>query len=188
MPTDDDWRLRADWVMAPENLHASVEALQEAQKRDKTSLGIIKPKEFVNFTGEAVPDAERQDYWHRYRQIMAQRELPFEDEEADTVNPLPPPEYRFRIHFRCDDAACTRVHEFGVFDWEVDALYYGCRRRGDSREQARDKVIDKLRDVCGDDKDTRLFLGNIFSHQHVFTIVGLWFPKKREHKQLDLFS
>ena len=71
VPTDGDWRRRADWVMNSESLHASVEALQEAQKRDKTSLGIIKPKEVVDFTREAVPDAERQEFWHRYSQIMA---------------------------------------------------------------------------------------------------------------------
>lgn len=187
VPTDNDWEQRAAWVMNPENLHASVEALQEARRRDKTSLGIIRPKEFVDFVAEEVPEADRQNYWTRYRQITAQGELPFEP-EVEQVNPLPPPDYRFRIHFRCDDAACQRVHAFSVFDWEADALYFGCRRRGDSREQARDKVVAKLRDVCDDDKDTHLFLGNIFSHQHIFTIVGLWFPKKRANKQLSLFA
>lgn len=187
VPTDDDWRLRAEWIMNPENLYASVEALQVAQRRDKTSLGIVKPKEFVDFVAEEVPDEERDSYKQRYDQVMAQLDLPFE-QEAEPTTPLPPPDYRFRIHFRCDDTACTRVHDFSVFDWEADALYTGCRRRGDSREQARDKVLDKLRDICGDEKDTRLFLGNIFLHQHIFTIVGLWFPKKRAHKQLTLFS
>jgi hypothetical protein len=172
--------------MNPANLYASVEALQEAQRRDRTSLGIIKPREFVDFVAEAVPEEERTDYWRRYEQIMSQQELEFEP-SPQTVNPLPPPDFRFRIHFRCDDTACTRTHEFSVFDWEVDALYSSCRRRGDSQEQARDKVLDKLRDVCGEDKDTHLFLGNIFSHQHIFTIVGLWPPKKRAHKQLALF-
>jgi hypothetical protein len=187
VPTEDNWQLRAEWVMNPQNLHASVEALQDAQKRDKTSLGIIKPKEFVDFVAEAVPDEERNDYWLRYAQVMAQPDLPFEQEPEQTT-PLPPPDYRYRIRFRCDDPACTRVHDFGVFDWEADALYATCRRRGDTPEQARDKVLDKLRNVCGDDKDTHFFLGNIFSHQHVFTIVGLWYPKKRSHRQMDLFA
>jgi hypothetical protein len=187
VPTDDDWRLRAEWVMNPENLHASVEALQAAQQRDRTSLSIIKPKEFVNFMAEIVPEDDRAEYWHRYEQIMAQQEFEFEP-DPDPVKPLPPPEYHFRIHFRCDDPNCKGIHKFGVFDWEVDALYSRCRRGGDSQEQARDKVLDKLRESCGEDKDTHLFLGNIFSHQHNFTIVGLWFPKKRAHKQLALFS
>ena len=170
-------QLRAEWIMNPENLHASVEALQQAQRREKTSLGIVRPKAFVDIVAEEVPDTEREGYWQRYEQIMAQRELPFEEDDRP-VNPLPPPDYRFRVHFRCDDAACTRVHNFNVFDWEVDALYSGCRRRGDSREQARDKVIDKLRDMCGDDKDTHLYLGNIFSHQHIFTVIGPLVPEE----------
>ena len=49
-------------------------------------------------------------------------------------------------------------------------------------------LSNQLLRVCGEDKDTHLFLGNIFSHQHIFTIVGLWFPKKRTHRQRSLFS
>ena len=40
-----------------------------------------------------------------------------------------------------------------------------------------DKVVAKLRDACGDDKDN-----------HIFTVVGLWFPQKRSHRQMSLFS
>jgi hypothetical protein len=73
--------------MNPENLHASVEALQAAQQRDRTSLGIIKPKEFVNFVAEIVPEDDRAEYWYRYEQIMAQQEFEFEPEPAVIVDP-----------------------------------------------------------------------------------------------------
>jgi hypothetical protein len=188
VPTDDSWRLRAEWVMAPHNLHQSVEALQAAQKRDRTSLGIVRPKEFVDFTAEPFSDEEKADFLKKYRQITTQPDL-FGELEPEPVRPLSHPDYRFRIHFRCDGPACTKPHEFSVIDWEADALYWGCRGRGDTPEQARDKVVAKLRDdVCSAAKDTHLFLGNMKAHPHVFTVVGLWYPKKGKNRQPSLFE
>ena len=40
------------------------------------------------------------------------------------------------MKFRCDDPACTKDHLFGVFDWEVDALYNRLRQKRDTAEQA----------------------------------------------------
>ena len=55
--------------------------------------------------------------------------------------------------------------------------------------QARDKVVAKLRDdVCSPTKDTHLFLGNVRAHPHVFTVVGLWYPKKEKNRQPSLFE
>ncbi len=184
-----DWDRRADLIMQPQNIYQSVEALQAAQEKDHTSLGLVRPAECVDFSAEEFPEEEKRSFWKRYDAIQAQADLPFEPDTERLVSPLPPPDYRFRIHFRCDDPACTKPHVFTVFDWEVDALYFGCKKRGDTPQMARDKVIAKLRDeVCGPGKDTAFFLGNINVHRHKFTIVGLWYPKKREFRQGNLFG
>ena len=190
IPTKNgDWGRRAEWVMNSENVYRSVEALQAAQSKDGTSLGLVRPVACLGVDAEPFPEQEKADFWRRYEAIHLQPELPFEQTTERHTKPLPPPDYRFRIHFRCDDPACSKPHAFTVFDWEVDALYFGCKRRGDSPEVARDKVIAKLRDeVCSDAKDTHFFLGNINSHRHIFTIVGLWYPKKSMNLQRGLFA
>ena len=54
---------------------------------------------------------------------------------------------------------------------------------------ARDKVIEKLNgQIFTEDKDLYFYLGNISNHPHNFTIVGLWWPKKKAVKQPSLFN
>ncbi len=147
---------------------------------------MVKPLEVNDFRFERYSEEERQAFWTKYENILSQQELQFEPEMERPIRPLSPPAFRFQLKFRCDDPACPKDHVFTVFDWEVDALYYGLRRKGDSPEAACEKVIAKLRDdVCAPGKDTYFFLGNIAAHPHKFTIVGLWYPKKQERGLFD---
>lgn len=190
IPTNSgDWGKRAEWVMQPENIFQSVEALQERQQVDRTSLGLIKPLKITNISATPVNPKEQADFWKRYQDSLQQMELPLEKDDQHSVKPLRPADFKFKIQFRCNDHRCQVDHSFSVLDWEIDALYFGCRRRGDTQQIARDKVIQKLiHEVCSDDKDLHFYLGNIFNHQHLFTIVGLWWPKKKENEQLSLFE
>ncbi len=185
-----DWSRRAEWITEPSgHIFRSVEALQEARKTDGTSIGMVKPLHVKDFLVEPYPEAEKRRFWSKYRAIQQEQELPFESETEKTVKPLSPPDFRFKIKFRCDDPACPQDHVFGVYDWEVDALYVTCKQQGNTPEQACEKVVAALRDdVCAEAKDTYFFLGNIVSHPHVFIIGGLWYPKKQRHKQRGLFD
>jgi hypothetical protein len=187
--TNGDWSRRAEWVLQPNHIFRSVEALQAAWEKDGTSIGMVKPLEVLHFRFEKYPEEERRDFWSKYKAIVDQQELPFDPDAEPPVRPLSPPDFRFQIAFRCDDPNCPRDHLFTVFDWEVDALYHSLRRDGETPEQACEKVVDKLRDeVCGPGKDTFFFLGNMAAHPHTFTIVGLWYPKKQQARQPDLFD
>jgi hypothetical protein len=184
-----DWSRRAEWILRPDHTFRSVEALQATRERNGTSIGMVRPLLVRDYRAEAYSESERRDFWGKYRSILAQQDLPFENEGERAIKPLPPPEYRFQLVFRCDDPDCIRDHVFTVFDWEIDALYNRLRRNGDSEEAACEKVVTRLRDeVCAEDKDTLFFLGNIAGHPHRFTIVGLWYPKKVRAKQLGLFD
>jgi hypothetical protein len=148
---------------------------------------MVKPLAVTDYRAEPYTPRERREFWEKYQGILAQQEFQFDRQEDQGVRPLPPPEFRFQIQFRCDDPACTQEHLFSVFDWEVDALYYRLLGQGDAAEQACEKVIARLRDeVCAEGKDTHFFLGNILAHPHKFTIVGLWYPKAKRHRQLTL--
>jgi len=184
-----DWSARAEWILQPDNIFASVEAIREQQSKDRTSLGLIKPGTIADINAERFSQRGRDRFWQTYQEAVSQMELPLDPDSGREIKPLTPPDYRFKIQFRCNDTRCLRDHSFSVLDWELDALYFNLRQRGDSADVAAEKVVNKLRnEVCGPDKDLYFFLGNLASHPLVFTIVGLWWPKKRkERNQLNLF-
>jgi hypothetical protein len=179
IPTEQgNWDRRAEWVLAQGNVFRSVEDLQQAQQSAGTSLGLVRPVEILGYTSEPVPEAEQDHFRRRLDALRHEGDL-FDLDPSTSVRPLSPPDFRFRIRFRCDDPNCTSPHEFGVLDWEVDALYARLRSKGRGKAEARQEVQDhlcKLLDPAK--KDTHFFLGNMLSHQHNFTIVGLWYPKK----------
>lgn len=179
-PKSGNWDARAEWIFQPENVFQSVEALQEAQQRDNTSLGIIKPGSVKEIKVEKVSEKDKAEFWQRYQAALQQMDLQFEPEPKAGVKPLSPPDFRFKVVFRCDDDRCTKDHEFSVLDWEIDALYFNLKKKGDSPEIASQKVVSKLKDdVCSPAKDLHLYLGTMANHPHIFSIVGLWYPKKK---------
>lgn len=182
-----NWDERAEWVMQKENVFQSVEALQEQQSIDRTSLGLVQPKSITKIYAQPYNQSERDNFWEKYQNAVAQMELPLDPETQREIKPLTPPDYRFKIQFRCNDSRCQQDHNFGVLDWELDALYFNLRKQGKSPQHASDMVIDKLvTQVCALDKDLYFYLGNISTHPHIFTIVGLWWPKKKESKTKQL--
>lgn len=181
-----DWGARAPWVLHSENIFQSVEALQQRQKEDHTSLGLIKPVSISDFMAERLGDREKAGILERWTECVRQTDLPFDPDSTREVEPLKAPDFRFKIRFRCDDELCRQEHVFSVLDWEVDALYFTLRKRGDTPDESARKVVDKLRDSCAPDKDLYFFLGNISTHPQVFTIVGLWRPKLMPQLKLPL--
>lgn len=175
-----NWDDRAEWVMQPENIFPSVEALQAQQQKDRTSLGLVKPAEVTGVKAVPVPQKERENFNSRYEETVRQMDLPLDPETGREVKPLRAPDYRFKIAFRCDDPECDG-HEFSVLDWEMDALYFRLRTEySRSRQKSAEGVIEKLRDqICTPDKDLYFYLGNFAHHPWIFSIVGLWWPKKK---------
>lgn len=179
-PGSVGWDARAEWIMQPDNLFRSVEALQTQQKEDHTSLGLVKPTEVTEVKAVRVPQVEAENVMARYAEVIRQMDLPLDPDTGREVKPLRAADYRFKISFRCDDDECMG-HEFSVLDWEMDALYFRLRTKYQrSHQEAAGGVVEKLRDqVCANDKDLHFFLGNFAQRPWVFSIVGLWWPKKK---------
>lgn len=178
-----NWDERAKWVMQPQNLFQSVEALKAKQQQDGTSLGLVQPTEVIDIASERVPDQEKAEFMDRYHEAIRQMELPLDPDTGQEIRPLRAADYRFRVRFRCGDPRCQTDHRFSVLDWEIDALYFNLHsNRGQPPAQAAQGVIEKLWEICGPKKDTHFFLGNIASHPQNFTIVGLWYSKKPPEK------
>jgi hypothetical protein len=174
-----NWDARAEWIMQPENIFQSVEALQYRQQQDKTSLGLVRPESITSIFYEPVSLAAQQDFKARYEELLQQMELPIDPDSGRVIRPLQGPQFKFRIQFRCADLDCRQDHTFGVRDWELDALYFKLVREGADPKDAAASVVGKLHEICGVDKDLHFYLGNISNHPQVFTIVGLWWPKKK---------
>lgn len=169
-----DWSDRAAWVLQPGNTFATVSALLAARETDGTSIGMVKPDQVLGFPVERYPAQERNEWWAKYRTIAERPDLPFMEGDR-TVNPISPPDYRFKVKFRSGD----KEHEFSILDWEVDALYFNLLRSGRSPQAACEEVTTFIRQrVCGPDQDTYFFLGNMIAHPNSFSVVGLWYPKK----------
>lgn len=176
-----NWGDRAQWVLHDGNVFQSVEDIQARQQADHTSLGLVKPKEIIKVSSQRFGQQEQQDFLSRYNEALSQMELPLDPGTGQRIKPLRPPDYRFKIQFRCDDHRCSHDHSFSVLDWEVDALYFNLRQKGDPPATAAKKVTDKIStQICASDKDLYFFLGNISTHPQVFTVVGFWWPKKEK--------
>jgi hypothetical protein len=187
--TKGNWDARAEWILQPQNIFPSVEALQEQQQKDHTSLGLVQPLTVTDVRAEQFNQKEQSKFWQNYKDALLQMELPLNPQTGREIKPLRPPDYRFKIQFRCKDNRCQKDHTFSVLDWEIDALYFNLREQGNLPDIAANKVVDKLlNQVCASDKDLYFFLGNISTHPHIFTIVGLWWPKRKPNtEQLLLF-
>jgi len=96
---EGDWTGRAEWILQPDHIFRSVEALQAAREKNGTSIGMIKPLSVTDYRVEAYSAEEQREFWAKYQSILAQQELQFEPEQERTVRPLPPPEFRFQVKF-----------------------------------------------------------------------------------------
>ena len=69
-----------------------------------------------------------------------------------------------------------------IEDWEVGALFWRMVGKGQSHNEAAQKVRDKfLRDICGSDKETYFYVGTVLGYG-TWVVIGLFYPKKKRHK------
>jgi hypothetical protein len=180
------WKERAKWILDKQNIFRSVEDIQVQQNSYKTSLGLIKPLNVTDVYVEKHDEQKQEEFWSNYKEALRQMELPIDPESGKGIRPIAPPDFKYKAKFRCNDDSCLKDHKFSILDWELDALYSKLRQGGDTKFEASQKVVEKIKnEVCSSDKDLYFFIGNISTHPHIFTIVGLWYPKK---SILDNFS
>lgn len=94
---------------------ASIEDLAERQAADRTSLGVLRPKNIHNLV--ITPDAGE---W-RPGFLQALRQARLWDSRKVTKEPPRKVPFKFHYRFDCDDPRCTRGHQMMIEDWEVGA-------------------------------------------------------------------
>ncbi len=179
-----NWAERAKYALAKRS--HSMEDLYEQQERDKTSLGIFRPKAIHDLI--ITPDA---DVWKTsFLNALKQQRL-WETRRASKEPPRKVP-FKFHYRFECDDSRCSKSHQMMIEDWEVGALYWRCVDEGCSPEEAAQKVKQKFfEQICGPDRDTFFYVGTILAHPKSWVVIGLYWPKKNITKKpqtLPLFE
>ncbi|MBW1814398.1 MAG: hypothetical protein JRJ39_12215 [Deltaproteobacteria bacterium] len=172
--TDDDWHEREKWVVSNDTLFKSVEDLLSSQKQNKTSLGIVKPKEILDFSIEEKSEEDIKEGEIKKKSIISQRGL-FEQPKDLELLPV-----RLVLKFKCDDLSC-RSHSMSILDWEFGQLYRKVKESTDWKQ----KITDKVMSICGPEREPYFILGNIARWQHTFCILGFFYPPKR--RQMRLF-
>ena len=171
------WHERRSLILQRANVFLSVEALQAAEARDHTSLGLVRPKEIRRIHVRRKSDAERVEWEEQRKRALAQHDL-FVDAETKTKDlRFIPVEYR--AQFTCDDPSCATEHDLSILDWGVYVLSRKQFARGGGDLAAR-SVVQKITELMDPAKrDPYFFLGNTKAHPQNFMIVGLFHPPRR---------
>ncbi len=167
MPAGDrGWRRRMALLPPPAR---SLEAIQEAQRRDGTSLGMFRPKEITRLVKrKAKPWSERQ------RAALLQQRLGLGETELAELADLEQIPWSFAYEFTCNDDRC-RGHEIGILDWEIGESYRRwVREYGDRwEEKLRERYEIEL-----PARDLHFVVGNLAKRRRTFEIIGLVRPPR----------
>ncbi len=169
-----DWAERIKWILSCENTFHSMEAMLDERAHKNISLAMIRPKEFVRFEIETKAPAEMQKVAEKKWRIMAQDTF-FEEKKDLEILPV-----KFMLEFRCHDSRC-KGHRISILDWEIAQLYRKLRGTDRLHQAMEDKVMNTL---CHPSKETHLFMGNMAAHQHIFCILGFFYPPRIQQTAL----
>ena len=146
--------------------HHTVEQLETLHSMDRTSLGIVRPKRVLDL--KATP-ADR-EWPAKYQWLWKQGRL------FGWQKPLAKLPFKFQYVFECagSDKTYTAMNE----DWELGMLFIKERaKKGEiaAVQSVRQKFLDE---ICGDEKDTRFFMGTRHPYNQWLVIGTFWPPKQ----------
>lgn len=171
--TERGWYERRRVIFRDRSWHYSCLAhLKVAQKREKRSLGFLKVREVERVRSVARKPEDRKA--HEKKLVELQSRI---DMFRDPVKGLEFFPWDVRVEWRCVDDVCPG-HTAKVMDWGLGELG---RREGIEVAQARMEELANL-----DRYDLHIYAGNIKNHPTSFSIVGLWYPMKREVEKYPL--
>jgi len=177
--SNDNWAARASIVL--QRTSQSMEDLHDQQARDRTSLGIFKPKRVYDL----IISPDNPEWPPKFHYALRQQRL-FEYRQKTLQPPRKVP-FKFQYCFECEDTRCKGKHRMMIEDWEVGALFWRMVDEGCSQQEASNKVRDKfLKELCGPMKDTYFYVGTILDHPKSWVIIGVFYPKINSQKIQDI--
>lgn len=175
--TDKNWAER--WNILRPLVRPSLEALKAQQQKDKTSLGLIKPREIQ----ELVIEPAKEPQWSSADKGKLSRQNLFDIEgQGHPLRLLEKIPFRFAYRFLCDDPACNG-HNLSIISWEVMESYrrWQVKYKEDWPGKFRETYWDSMLQ-----RDLHFFVGNMASHPTSWLILGLYYPPKTPATQMPL--
>jgi hypothetical protein len=154
--------------------------LQEAQKKDRISIGVVTPREITKVEVIERSEADARSFDQKFEDLKktvdaqrAQIQM-FEDAIPPEMKKLEFLKSRVVVSWFCCGEDCAG-HKMQVLDWGLCEL---------QRREGGDAAVKRMKDLCNlDTYDQKFFLGNLFQYPGSFMIVGMWFPRR----QVDMF-
>jgi len=176
-----NWSERSRFALR--NRAQSMEDLCEQRKRDRTSLGVFRPKN----VRDLIIEDDAPEWKRSFLEELKQSRM-FEYRKRTKEPPRKVP-FKFKYRFECDDERCRGNHRMMVEDWEVGALFWRLVDAGATQKEAARQVRAKfLDDICGPGKETHFFVGTILGYPGSWVVLGLFYPGMEPEKQLTLFD
>lgn len=175
--TKDEWGKRAEFMFRDKSWQFdTVDELLEAQKANRTSIGIVIPREITRVEAADRPEEDARSFEEKFEELKktveaqrAQIQM-FEDAIPPEMKKLEFLKSRVVVSWLCKAKDCSG-HRMQVLDWGLCEL-----QRRDGSEAA----VNRMKELCKlDAYDLKFFLGNLFQYPARFLIVGLWYPKRR---------
>lgn len=171
--TEHDWRERRRLLLPTAS--DSLEVLQAAYDRDRTSLGLFKPHS-VDF--EIVPETE--EWAPEVKELFRQTSL-----FGPQPKPLEPLPVRFRYVFTCHDARC-RGHDLSITDWEIAQSYRKWRHMYEAHILEQ-KIKETWLQEMFQRRDGYFIVGTRFPYRS-FMIIGVFSPPRVDREQLMIWE
>lgn len=163
-----NWEARNEIVLPL--LEDSIENLRAAYSEDKTSLGLIKPKDILDFyMSEELNDDEKT----LAKAKECYQETLFKEKRTD-LEVLP---HVFRYKFSCHGESCNG-HDISCEDWELFQSYRSWRWRYPKKEVLWEKLKQRYFTDMLTKKDLYFYMGT-YSLQPSWLIIGLYYPPKK---------
>ncbi|MGB9858904.1 MAG: hypothetical protein ACPLQP_03090 [Moorellaceae bacterium] len=153
----------------------TVNQLRSLYEKDKTSLGIVRPKRVIDLDIEESDPNWKPEWDILFKQLRLFGPPP---------KPLTKIPYKFSYVFECEDS--TTPHKTIIEDWELGVLYLKEVSRLGSEDKAAESVRAKfLNEMCSPSRDTCFFMGTTFPYNS-WVVLGVFWPPKIEPRNQQL--
>lgn len=170
----DNWAARRRRV-EPLEAHCMC-CIQELRDRDGSpTLGFFKPAEIIELNVELTTEEWSEGEFAKLRQDKLWRNAP-----PSELAKVP---CDVKYHYRCPHPTC-KGHRQSCTDWEVGWALLKWRK--DYPDTWMNKFRQRFEDEMIRDNDTKFYVGTLRSHPSNWQIIGLWYPRQAEGKQLLL--
>lgn len=178
-----EWKLRLSWLRKGKKIYDNMSEILDKtySEKDRISLAVLKPTEFIGFEIEEEKNLENynrrlEDIRKRYKAEQQQLQLPlFGDNEAERssfefAKKIP---YKFSYRFKTKDG---KVRTMMIEDWEIGMLYLNCVKDA-TPEIAISKVREKYEGFIKKN-DVYLLLGTQYKWHNMkapdpYVIIGV---------------